>query len=105
MGAPHHKEPECTLRFLYSLAALFLACTTFVATGNAAVLTSGDQFLHTAHHTDLFDTLAPIATAARAREVSSLTQTDFKALDTWTAAAADAALELTDLGMSVCGWA
>lgn len=71
---------------------------TLRATEYAIALTSGDQFLHTAHHTDLFDTTAPTATKTRAREVKGLTQTEFKAINTWSATAADAALQLTALG-------
>ncbi len=97
MGAPHPQQPGPTKRLLSSLAALFLTCATFVATGYAAILTSEDQFLHTAHHKDLFDTAAPTATTARAREATSLTQTDFKSINTWTATASDAALQLTAL--------
>jgi len=47
---------------------------------------------------DFFATSAPTATTDRIRQVSSLTQADFKALNTWSATAADATLQLTTLG-------
>src|SRR5882672_10447431 len=91
------KLPECTPRFLYSLAVV-LVWGLSMATENVAALTSGDQFFLTLHHKDFFATSAPTATTDRIRQVSSLTQADFKALNTWSATAADATLQLTTLG-------
>ncbi len=90
------KVPEHTPRFLYRLAVL-LVWVLVLRTENVAALTSGDQFLLTLHHKDFFAPSAPTATTDRIRQVSSLTQVDFKVVNTWSAEAANAALQLTAL--------
>src|SRR5258708_38747531 len=91
------KLSERTPQFLYRFAVV-LMWGLIMATENVAARTSGDQFFLTLHHKDFFATSAPTATTDRIRQVSSLTQADFKDLNTWSAAAADAALQLITLG-------